>query len=137
MPGCKAPEILNREAYWDVRRTMKDEGNEADGRFSTARHSSVSTSIAKSGHRSSHSLHATQSPARTTTTLSESSSSNTFFGQKCTQIPHPLHHSRCITCRFNRCFAISYPYPSELTPNLIEEGAVRGKKEEAQKPPPL
>jgi hypothetical protein len=36
MPGCKAPEILSREAYFDVRRAAKDKGNAADGRFSTA-----------------------------------------------------------------------------------------------------
>jgi hypothetical protein len=36
MARCKAPEILSREAYFWVRRTVKDEGNAADGRFSTA-----------------------------------------------------------------------------------------------------
>ena len=44
MPKCKAPEILKREAYLPVRLnkpapcfdTGKDEGNVADGRFSTA-----------------------------------------------------------------------------------------------------
>ncbi len=36
MPGCKAPEILSRESYPFVRRVAKDEGNAADGRFSTA-----------------------------------------------------------------------------------------------------
>jgi hypothetical protein len=36
MPRCKAPEILSREAYFKVRWAAKDEGNEADGRFSTA-----------------------------------------------------------------------------------------------------
>ncbi len=33
MLRCKAPEILSRESYWDVRRTAKDEGNAADGHF--------------------------------------------------------------------------------------------------------
>ena len=33
MPACEAPEILSRESYWEVRRTAKDEGNEAGGYF--------------------------------------------------------------------------------------------------------
>jgi hypothetical protein len=36
MPGRKAPAILSREAYFDVRRAAKDKGNAADGRFSKA-----------------------------------------------------------------------------------------------------
>jgi hypothetical protein len=36
MPRCKAPEILRSEAYSEYAATRKDEGNAADGRFSTA-----------------------------------------------------------------------------------------------------
>jgi hypothetical protein len=36
MPRCKAPEILRSETYLAYAATTKDEGNAADGRFSTA-----------------------------------------------------------------------------------------------------
>ena len=36
MPRCKAREILRNEAYLEVRRKTKDEGNAADGLFSVA-----------------------------------------------------------------------------------------------------
>jgi hypothetical protein len=35
MPRCKAPDILRTEAYWTYAAGTKDEGNAADGRFST------------------------------------------------------------------------------------------------------
>jgi hypothetical protein len=65
--------------------------------------------IAKSGHLSSQSLQQIQSCGLAATTLSFSSSSRTFFGQKWTQIPHPLHQSRLMTCSFSFNFAISVP----------------------------
>jgi len=36
MPRCKALEILRNEAYWEYAAMTRDEGNEADGRFSAA-----------------------------------------------------------------------------------------------------
>ncbi len=36
MSRCKAPEILRSEAYLMYTATTKDEGNDADGRFSAA-----------------------------------------------------------------------------------------------------
>jgi len=36
MSGCKAPEILRSETYFDIRRNDEGEGNDADGRFSAA-----------------------------------------------------------------------------------------------------
>jgi hypothetical protein len=63
--------------------------------------------MAKSGHIISHCLQHTQSCGLAAIALSHSSNSSTFFGQKWTQMPHALHHSRLIRCCFSFDFAIN------------------------------
>ncbi len=60
--------------------------------------------MARSGHLSSQSLHAMQSSGLAANAFSSESSSSTFFGQKCTQIPHPLHQFLFIRCSFSLGF---------------------------------
>jgi len=60
--------------------------------------------MARSGHLNSHNLHAMQSSGLTATAFSSESSSSTFFGQKCTQMPHPLHQFLFIRCSFSLGF---------------------------------
>jgi hypothetical protein len=69
---------------------------------------SVSTSIARSGQRSSQSLQQIQSSSRAATARSDSSSSRTFLGQKATQIPQPLHQSLRILWALRIGFAIGF-----------------------------